>query len=167
MAEENSLGSVDVSQSPAERFEEFLQSRGKRMTQPKRQLLDQVYSRHEHFDAESLIEQLPAASKAGHIGRATVYRALKEFVEAGLLREFKLDGRSVYEHDYGYPQHDHLYCTQCQELIEFQSDELLELLNSVAGEHRFRVGGHRLIISGVCEPCRKSKRRSRKPVDMV
>lgn len=167
MAEENSLGSVDVSQSPAERFEEFLQSRGKRMTQPKRQLLDQVYSRHEHFDAESLIEQLPAASKAGHIGRATVYRALKEFVEAGLLREFKLDGRSVYEHDYGYPQHDHLYCTQCQELIEFQSDALLELLDSVASEHRFRVDGHRLIISGVCEKCRRSKRRSRKPVDMV
>ena len=54
MAEENSLGSVNVAQTPAERFEEFLQSRGKRMTQPKRQLLDQVYSRHEHFDAESV-----------------------------------------------------------------------------------------------------------------
>jgi Fur family ferric uptake transcriptional regulator len=167
MAEENSLGSVDVSQSPSERFEEFLQSRGKRMTQPKRQLLDQVYSRHEHFDAESLIEQLPAASQDGHIGRATVYRTLKEFVEAGLLREFKLDGRSVYEHDYGYPQHDHLYCTQCQQLIEFQSDELLELLNSVASEHRFHPVGHRLIISGVCQTCRQSKRRSRKPLDMV
>ena len=167
MAEENSLGSVDVAQSPAERYEEFLQSRGKRMTQPKRQLLDQVYSRHEHFDAESLIEQLPSASQDGHIGRATVYRALKEFVEAGLLREFKLDGRSVYEHDYGYPEHDHLYCNQCQKLIEFQSDELLELLSSVAGAHRFRMGGHRLIISGVCEKCRRSTRRSRKPVDMV
>jgi Fur family ferric uptake transcriptional regulator len=167
MAEENSLGSVDVSQSPAERFEEFLQSRGKRMTQPKRQLLDQVYSRHEHFDAESLIEQLPASSEAGHIGRATVYRVLNEFVDAGLLREFKLDGRRVYEHDYGYPQHDHLYCTQCQQLIEFESDQLLNLVNSVARERRFRVGGHRLIISGICQTCRQSKRRSRKPVDMV
>jgi Fur family ferric uptake transcriptional regulator len=114
-----------------------------------------------------LIEQLPAASKDGHIGRATVYRTLKEFVEAGLLREFKLDGRSVYEHDYGYPQHDHLYCTQCQRLIEFQSDELLELLNSVASDHRFQPGGHRLIISGVCETCRQSRRRSRNPLDMV
>ena len=92
---------------------------------------------------------------------------MKEFVEAGLLREFKLDGRSVYEHDYGYPEHDHLYCNQCQKLIEFQSDELLELLSSVAGAHRFRMGGHRLIISGVCEKCRRSTRRSRKPVDMV
>ncbi|HJN08035.1 MAG: Fur family transcriptional regulator [Pirellulaceae bacterium] len=167
MAEENSLGSVDVSQSPAERFEEFLQSRGKRMTQSKRQLLDQVYSCHVHFDAESLIEQLPASSEAGHIGRATVYRVLNEFVDAGLLREFKLDGRRVYEHDYGYPQHDHLYCTQCQQLIEFESDQLLNLVNSVARERRFRVSGHRLIISGICQTCRQSKRRSRKPVDMV
>ncbi|MDP6556759.1 MAG: transcriptional repressor, partial [Pirellulaceae bacterium] len=127
----------------------------------------QVYSRHEHFDAESLIEQLPASSEAGHIGRATVYRVLNEFVDAGLLREFKLDGRRVYEHDYGYPQHDHLYCTQCQQLIEFESDQLLNLVNSVARERRFRVGGHRLIISGTCQTCRQSKRRSRKPVDMV
>jgi Fur family ferric uptake transcriptional regulator len=166
MSEENSLGSVEVSQSPASRFEEFLQSRGKRMTQPKKQLLDHVFSRHEHFDAESLIEQLPASGERGHIGRATVYRALREFVDAGLLREFKLDGRSVYEHDYGYPQHDHLYCKQCQKLIEFQSDDLLELREAVGREHRFRVSGHRLIISGVCEDCCSASRSGRK-VDRI
>jgi len=167
MSHDFSLGNVEVAQTPEERFEEFLQSRGKRMTQPKRSLLEHVYNRHEHFDAESLIEQLPSAGEEGHIGRATVYRALKEFVDAGLLREFKLDGRSVYEHDYGYPQHDHLYCKQCQELFEFKSDELIKLRDAVAHEHRFRVSGHRLIISGICESCRRSKRRERRRVDMV
>ena len=45
-------------------------------------------------------------------------------VEAGLLRKMVLGGRAVYEHDYGYPQHDHLHCTECDKLIEFSSDEL-------------------------------------------
>jgi Fur family ferric uptake transcriptional regulator len=162
-----SLGTVEVAQSPEERFEEYLQSRGKRMTQQKRLLLARVVDRHEHFDAETLIEQLMATDRAGRIGRATVYRFLKELVDAGLLREFKLDGRSVYEHDYGYPQHDHLYCKECQKLIEFHNDELVKLRDSIANGQNFRVNGHRFIITGVCEECRFAKRRVRRKVDLI
>ena len=61
-----------------------------------------------------------------------------------------LGGRAVYEHDYGYPQHDHLHCTMCDTLIEFQSDELQRIRDAVGREHRFRVTGHRLIVTGVC-----------------
>ena len=165
MSEEHSLGSVDVALSPLERYEEYVQSRGKRMTRPKKQLLEHVFSRHEHFDAETLIDKLPQDAKG--IGRATVYRALAEFVDAGLLKEFQLDGRAVYEHDYGYPQHDHLYCQECQKLIEFQSDELLALREAVARDNHFRVSGHRFIITGVCEECRMSRRRKRNKLDMI
>ena len=162
-----SLASVEVSQSPAARYEEYLQSRGKRMTKPKRLLLENVFSRHEHFDAESLIERLRVSSEGKNIGRATVYRALRELVAAGLLREFQLDERAVYEHDYGYPQHDHLYCDHCHKLIEFQSEDLLELRNAVAQQHRFRVTGHRLIITGICDACRQAKHRVRRKVDQI
>ena len=167
MSDEYSLGSVVVALSPLERFEEYLQSRDMRMTKPRRLLLDHVFSRHEHFDAETLIDQLPSSGKEGYVARPTVYRTLKEFVKAGLLREFQLDGRAVYEHDYGYPQHDHLYCKECHKLIEFQSDELLELREAVARENQFRVTGHRFIITGVCEDCRMSRRRQRKKLDMI
>lgn len=162
-----SLGTVPVAQSPEERFEEYLQSRGKRMTQQKRQLLARVFARHEHFDAETLLEQLLTTSRAGRVGRATVYRFLNELVEAGLLREFQLDGRTVYEHDYGYPQHDHLYCKECSRLIEFQNEELIKLRDAIANENSFRVIGHRFIITGVCEECRLAKRRVRRKVDLV
>jgi Fur family ferric uptake transcriptional regulator len=164
---ELTLGSVPVSQSQEERFDEYLQSRGKRMTQQKRQLLARVFERHEHFDAETLIVQLMAVDKAGRIGRATVYRFLNELVEAGLLREFQLDGRTVYEHDYGYPQHDHLYCHECQKLYEFHNEALIKLRDAIAQENNFRVGSHRFIITGVCEECRMAKRRVRRKVDLV
>ncbi len=156
--EEQSLGSVEVSMSPIERFEEYLQSRGLRNTDQRRFLVEQVFSRHEHFDADQLIEQLPRKGDANYVSRPTVYRTLREFVDAGLLRSFELNGRSVYEHDYGYPPHDHLHCVQCQKLIEFQSDQLTQLRDEVARLHRFRVRSHRLTISGICDDCARRGR---------
>jgi Fur family ferric uptake transcriptional regulator len=165
-SEEASLGRVEVSMSPQERFEEYLQSRGLRNTDQRRFLIEQVFKHHEHFDADQLIDQLPRKGQDNHVSRPTVYRTLNEFVEAGLLRKFELNGRSVYEHDYGYPQHDHFYCTKCHRLIEFQSDELIALRDAIAREHRFRVRGHRLIIQGVCDECSRQKR-ERRVQDMV
>ena len=167
MASDYTLGSIQVALSPQERFAEFLQSRGMRNTTQRRQLVDHVFSNHEHFDADSLIEQLPRKGAAGYVSRPTVYRTLNELVDAGLLRRFELAGRAVYEHDYGYPQHDHLYCQECQELIEFQSQALIELRDSVAHDHHFRVGGHRLIISGVCQDCLQSRQRKKRLQDRI
>lgn len=167
MTKHKSLNRVPVASSPEQRFDEYLHSRGMRNTEQRRILMKRVFDQHEHFDADQLIEKLPEKGEAGYVSRPTVYRTLTEFVDAGLLRKFELDGRAVYEYDYGYPQHDHLYCNQCEKLIEFQSDEIIELRKKVAGEHRFRVSGHRLMISGVCDDCRKSRRRPRRPVDLI
>jgi len=162
-----SLGRVEVALSPLKRFEEYLQSRSMRLTQQRRLILDHVFSRHEHFDADALIEQMPSSGEEGHVSRPTVYRTLNEFVDAGLLRKFQLGGRAVYEHDYGYPQHDHLHCNECGKLIEFTSEDLMEIRATVAREHRFYVTGHRLIIAGICEDCRLAKRRTRQRLDFV
>lgn len=167
MSEDYSLGTVEVSLAPLERFEEFLQSRGMRNTEQRRTLVEHIFSHHEHFDADQLIEQLPSKGQENYVSRPTVYRTLSDLVDAGLLRKFELDGRAVYEHDYGYPQHDHLYCKQCQQLFEFKSDELIELRNRVARDHQFRVTGHRLIIHGVCDQCARSHRRTKRKVDLV
>ena len=167
MSQNYSLSEVQVSLTPQERFEEYLQSRGMRNTEQRRILVEHIFSHHQHFDADALIAQLPAKGQPGYVSRPTVYRTLGEFVDAGLLRKFELNGRAVYEHDYGYPQHDHLYCKDCQQLYEFQSDALIELRNQVARDHRFRVSGHRLIIYGVCEECARAKRRKRRSLDRI
>ena len=54
MSNDFSLGEVQVSLSPKERFEEFLQSRGKRTTQQRRTLVDFIFERHDHFNADEL-----------------------------------------------------------------------------------------------------------------
>lgn len=156
-----SLGTVQVSLSPRERFAEFLQARGKRITRQRQAIVDHVSSRHEHFDAEQLLAELRQTPAGARASRPTVYRTLGEMVEAGLLRKMVLAGRAVYEHDYGYPQHDHLYCTACQKLIEFSSEELVRIRDEVAAQHRFRARGHRLIVTGICADCRTARSTSR------
>jgi Fur family ferric uptake transcriptional regulator len=162
MAQEFSLGTVEVALSPIERFEEFLQSRGKRITVQRRIIVQQVARRHEHFDADQLLADLAKTADHRKVSRPTVYRTLAEMTEAGLLRKMDLSGRAVYEHDYGYPQHDHLYCQQCHKLIEFSSDDLLKLRDAVAREHQFRVLGHRFIITGQCADCRRARQANRR-----
>ncbi len=164
---EKPLASLDVALTPLQRFEEYLQSRGLRNTDQRRFLVEKVFEQHQHFDADQLIDQLPRKGRENYVSRPTVYRTLKEFVDAGLLRSFELDGRAVYELDYGYPQHDHLYCTKCQRLIEFQSDELIAIRNEVAKQHRFRVASHRLTVYGICEDCSRSRSRQRRMQDRV
>jgi len=168
MPQKQSLDKIDVALTPLERFEEYLQSRGMRNTDQRRILVELVFSQHDHFDADALIDKLPRKGKHGYVSRPTVYRTLNEFVDAGLLRRFELAGRAVYEHDYGYPKHDHFYCQKCQKLIEFQSDDLVALRDVVAKKHRFQVTGHRLIIFGICESCRRAiRKRVRRKQDRV
>jgi len=92
MSDSDSLGSVQVSLTPRDRFVEFLQSRGMRVTAQRLALVDHVFSHHEHFDADQLMEQLPKSGQSGHVSRPTVYRTLAEFVDAYWLVAF--DGKS-------------------------------------------------------------------------
>ena len=157
-----SLPAVAVSQTPESKFREYLASRPKpqRFTEQQRELVEHVFAKHSHFDPDQLIEELQRAGKS--VSRATVYRTLTKLVDAGLLRRIELGTRTVFDHDYGYPFHDHLFCEQCQRIIEFQSEKLTEALKAVTGEHRFSATGRTLVIRGVCAECnaaRAAKRR--------
>jgi Fur family ferric uptake transcriptional regulator len=152
-----SLPAVAVSQTPEDKFREYLASRSKpqRFTDQQRELLAHIFAKHSHFDADQLIDELKKAEKA--VSRATIYRTLAKLVDAGLLRRIELGDRTVYDHDYGYPAHDHLVCERCNSMTEFQSAELERLLEHVAALHRFRVAGHTLVVRGICEVCNAAR----------
>ena len=155
MAKRSRLRSVQVAVSPIEQFSQFLAGRGKRLTRQRRLIVEQVFSHHDHFDADELMEHLQADIAQRQLSRPTVYRTLGELVEAGMLRAMALGGRNVYEHQYGYPSHDHLFCQACNRLIEFQSEELERLRDAVARQHRFEVLSHRMFVVGICADCRR------------
>jgi Fur family ferric uptake transcriptional regulator len=152
--ERDQLTSVAVSESPVEKFREFLEIRGEKLTEPRRVLVRHIFNSNKHFDADELVRDLHDAGR--HVSRSTVYRTLRLLVESGLLRELRLTNRSAFEHDYGAPTHDHLHCTSCNRIVEFRNDEVLKLRDSLSLAHGFRPSGHRFLISGVCSACSRS-----------
>lgn len=159
MARDFRLRTAEPAQPPFDRFAQFLKSRGKRITQQRRLIVEQVFSHHDHFDADELMGHLQELIAERKVSRPTVYRTLSELTEAGLIRKMTLGGRAVYEHEYGYPSHDHLHCEVCNRLIEFHSEEIERLREAVARAHDFEVYGHRLFVTGVCRECRARRKK--------
>jgi Fur family ferric uptake transcriptional regulator len=161
-----SLPAVPVSQSPESKFREYLASRPEptRYTQQQRDLVLHIFSRHNHFDADRLCEDVTAAGLS--VSRATVYRTLARLVDAGLLRRLEINGRAVYEHDYGYPQHEHLLCERCGKMIEFQNPALESALREVCAQQQFQMSGHTLIVRGTCADCNRARTAKRR-LDLI
>jgi Fur family ferric uptake transcriptional regulator len=151
------LPAVEVSQSPEDKFREYLASRPRpqRYTGQQRDLVRYIFSQHSHFDAEQLIKEVERAGfKAS---RATIYRTLNKLVDARMLRPLEMGSRTFYEHDYGYPQHDHLQCTRCNKIIEFQHPGLDDLVGEVSRQQGFQAERRSFIIRGVCADCNRAR----------
>jgi Fur family ferric uptake transcriptional regulator len=160
------LPAVEVSQTPESKFREYLASRPRpqRYTEQQRDMVRYIFAQHNHFDADQLIDDMKRAGF--RVSRATVYRTLAKLVDAGLLRRLEVGPRSFYEHDYGYPQHEHLYCEQCGKMIEFQNPAIETVLRDVCFQHNFHTSGHSFIIRGTCSDCNRARVTKRR-LDLV
>lgn len=162
----NVLPSVEVSQSPEEKFREYLASRprAQRYTTQQRDMVKYIFSKHNHFDAEELIDEMKG--EGFQVSRATVYRTLNKLVHAGLLRRINLGERTVFEHDYGYSQHDHLHCEKCDAMIEFLDPQIEPLIRSVCSQYGFYFTGHTFVVRGLCAACNRARTTKRR-LDLV
>ena len=164
----NELLAVEVAISPTEKFVEFLMTKGLRLTQERNHVVDEVFASHQHFDREQLISRVSTRKDSRRVSRSTVYRTIDLLEEAGLLRKVaRANGRDVYEHDYGYPQHGHLICQKCNSMIEFPEDTISKIIEQVAVEHGFRMTGHRLEVYGRCSRCSQPTRRRHDKLNLI
>ena len=162
------LAPKQVAVSPVEKFKEFLVTRGMRLTQERDIIVREIFSDHEHFDRDDIASRLDKPQDGNRVSRATVYRTVTQLEEAGLIRKVaRANDREVYEHDYGYPQHDHFICQKCDKLIEFRNEEISAILEKVSLEMGFRMTGHRLEAHGICSECAKPPSRRHQKLDMI
>jgi Fur family ferric uptake transcriptional regulator len=137
------------------RFVEFLKAKQARITQARKIVLTQVFSRHDHFCADDLAAQL--ASGENHVSRGTVYRTLALMEEAGLVRVIRdADVHAHYEHTLNHPEHEHLVCEKCGEFLEFTDPLLQQRIDAACKEMEFRPRTHRLVVFGICRKCQQS-----------
>ena len=85
-----------------------------------------------------------------------MYRTLKLFAESGLAREILLhDGQTRYEHVIAGEHHDHLVCTNCNSIIEFEDATIEKLQEEIAARHGFQIKSHKMEIYGFCAVCKR------------
>lgn len=133
-------------------FNTFALGKGLRSTRQREIILDCFLKTRQHVSAEDLYLEIKATDPT--IGYATIYRTLKLFVEAGLANQVMLDRQTRYEHIMPGEHHDHLICTGCNAIIEFENQSIEKLQDEIAACHGFYIKSHKLEIYGLCAKCR-------------
>jgi Fur family ferric uptake transcriptional regulator len=135
-------------------FRSYIKGRGLRYTRERENVIKEIFSRHDHFDVESLYLRL--RNKGMNVSKASVYRTIPLLLETGLVQEvFHEEGHMHYEHIYGHQHHCHLRCVQCGRIVEFREDSLMHLTERLAQQYNFDIKGHKLDIIGFCPKCRE------------
>ncbi len=63
----------------------------------------------------------------------------------------------LYEHRHIGFHHDHLICTKCGKIIEFESRQMEDLQHEIATLHGFRILQHKMEMYGLCSDCLKER----------
>jgi Fur family transcriptional regulator, ferric uptake regulator len=134
-------------------FRRYLREQGLPVTQQREVVASVIFNSSDHLSVEQIEAELKKEGEK--IGKATIYRTIEILVRSGLVEEHDFgEGFKRYEHLFGgQPVHEHLICTACSKVVEFQSQEVVRLQEDTARTHGFLPTRHKLEIYGICADC--------------
>lgn len=142
----------EKTQQALEKFERFLHKKSLRLTEARAAIVEAALARQGHYPLDELIADLKQRGIRG--SKATVYRTLPLLAEAGILEPAVLAGESrSYETTFGREHHDHLICSQCGKVVEFEFEAFEILQREVATKYGFRLDAHHHELIGTCPDC--------------
>lgn len=134
-------------------FEEYLKNNKSRYTSTKKLISNEVFNLSEHFEVEVFIDHLRAKHKT--ISRATVYRTVKQLLDASLLQKISTrDGKVFYEQSRPQNEHAHIICNNCGKIFEMHDKALREKINDYCNNMDFTVDYQSIHIYGQCSNCK-------------
>lgn len=128
----------------------LLRDRGLRVT-PQRRAVWGAFDggRAGHLGADDVLRR--ARRRLPEISRATVYNALTDLVDAGLLRT--APGRGVLLFETNSSPHHHFQCRVCGRLFDVESSGADAIRLDAPG---FRVEREQVLFEGACPSCAKA-----------
>ena len=137
-------------------YNEFLglcRRHGLAATHQRQKIYEALVARPGHYSPEDIYGQVRLELPS--ISLATVYKNLRTFVEAGMLREvsphqgFRIDGNP-------HPHH-HLVCTRCRSITDIDQERIDPVKLHGRLPAGFRVEKFSVEIQGVCKACSQAE----------
>jgi Fur family ferric uptake transcriptional regulator len=135
---------------------ERLRDAGLRVT-PQRMLVLEILEKGSHLDARAIHRQAEGTRR--DLSLATVYRTLAALTESGLVEQRYLDSdhsREYYEAVRG-PEHYHMTCLDCGEVIEFETRRIRQVRSELEDARGWSIQRTCLCIEGYCPKCQNKR----------
>lgn len=116
-------------------------------------ILEALQSGRTHVTAQEVFEIV--LSKDNTVGFATVYRFLRKLTESSYVTEVRMGGLPARYELTPRQHHDHMTCTHCGKISEFENDEIELLQQRVAEGLGFQLTHHVLELYGICPDCQR------------
>lgn len=131
-----------------------LEGAGYRRGGARRAVIDALAAEGCTVSAIELDERLRNSGR--RVGRASVYRALDQLVELGLVQRLDLGTETArYERtDPGGDHHHHMVCDTCGKVLPFEDADLERAVTRISGGRGFEIRDHEIVLHGACDACR-------------
>ena len=132
-----------------EKFREYLKTGKHRITPERFEVLYAALDYKGHFGADDLYVKMK--TEKSRVSRATVYNTLELLDKSGIIAKRNFgDGKTHYEGSFEKNNHDHLICTNCGRIIEFEHPGIDKIIAEVAESNGLKFTGYSFTIFGLC-----------------
>ena len=128
----------------------YLEEHSLKHTRQRDLILDAFLHASGHITSDELHQHIK--ERDASIGYTTVYRTLKLLVDAGLAQERHFDD-GITRYEIEHEHHDHLVCTKCGKIEEFECAMIEKTQNEIALTYGFQLLRHRHELYGLCADC--------------
>ena len=115
-------------------------------------VIDVFLNTEEHVTLEEMMQLLK--DKGFDYETEFVRQCMNRWVVHGFAQKKLFEGQPPrYEHHHLGRHHDHLICTKCGRIAEFNDEEMERLQLKIAISHGFHMLQHKMEIYGLCSQC--------------